>query len=64
MADSENYEQALREQEDQYLFYPERGNVAFASGYDCWSFTIPGIIPAVAQKLGMNGKALLKFMWG
>jgi translation elongation factor EF-G len=45
------------------LFRPDIGNVAFASGYDCWSFTLPGFIPSVAQKVGMNPRALLKFMW-
>jgi translation elongation factor EF-G len=38
--------------------------VAFASAYDCWSFTLPSFLPNVAQKLGMNAKALQKFMWG
>jgi len=38
--------------------------VAFASAFDCWSFNLPGFIPNVAKKLGMNPKALVKFMWG
>ena len=47
-----------------FLFVPEDGNVAFSSAYDCWSFTLPSFLPTVAKKLGMNAKALQKFMWG
>ena len=54
----------IEEQENQFQFFPEKGNVAFCSAYDCWSFTIPGLLPTVAEKLGMNAKALQKFMWG
>ena len=50
--------------EEEFLFYPEKGNVAFSSAYDCWSFTLPSFISNVAKALGMNRKALLKFMWG
>lgn len=38
--------------------------MAFASAYDCWSFTLPSLVPAVAKKLGFKAKALGKFMWG
>jgi len=54
----------MQEKEQKFLFCPEDGNVAFASAYDCWSFTLPSFLPAVAKKLGMNAKALSKFMWG
>lgn len=37
--------------------------MAFASGYDCWSFTLPGFIHHVAKKVAMNPKALVRFMW-
>lgn len=60
---SQTFEEQMEEMELKYLYRPEVGNVAFASAIDCWSFTLPGFIPNVAQKLNMNGKALLKFMW-
>ena len=53
----------LEAKEQELLFKPESGNVAFASAYDCWAFNLPGLIPKIAEKTGMNGKALLKFMW-
>jgi ribosome assembly protein 1 len=58
-----SYDDKLEEMEQLYLFKPESGNVCFSSAYDCWSFNLPGFIPNVAKKLGMNPKALLKFMW-
>lgn len=60
---AKNFDDLLEQEEQRCLFRPDTGNVAFASGYDCWSFTLPGFIPNVAKKVGMNPKALLKFMW-
>lgn len=60
----ENFDELVQEKEDLLLFCPEKGNVAFSSAYDCWSFTLPSFLPNVAKKLGMNPKALAKFMWG
>ena len=60
----DNFDDLLQEKEKIFLFCPEDGNVAFASAYDCWSFTLPSFTPIVAKKLGMNAKALGKFMWG
>jgi ribosome assembly protein 1 len=54
----------LEAKEHELFFNPSKGNVAFSSAYDCWSFTLPSFLPNVAQKLGMNAKALQKFMWG
>lgn len=50
--------------EQALMFAPDKGNVAFASAYDCWSFTLPSFLPTVAEKLGMNARTLQKFMWG
>jgi len=61
---TENFDDLLQEQEQLLLFSPENGNVAFSSAYDCWSFTLPSFLPNVAKKLGMNARALTKFMWG
>lgn len=60
---AEEFDALLQEEEEKQLFRPETGNVAFSSGYDCWSFTLPGFIPNVAKKVGMNPRALLRFMW-
>lgn len=55
----QQFEDMLEAEEQKYLFYPEQGNVAFASAIDCWSFTLPSFMPNVAKKLGMNAKALM-----
>jgi ribosome assembly protein 1 len=59
-----DFEAELEKWEEQYMFSPEKGNVAFSSAYDCWSFTLPSFAPKVASKLGMNPKALCKYLWG
>mmetsp|Transcript_2734 Transcript_2734/g.4663 ORF Transcript_2734/g.4663 Transcript_2734/m.4663 type:complete len:342 (+) Transcript_2734:445-1470(+) len=58
------FDDEIERQENIHLFQPEKGNVAFSSAYDCWAFNLPGFVPNIAQKLGMNPKGLLKFMWG
>jgi ribosome assembly protein 1 len=50
--------------EEELMFAPEKGNVSFASAYDCWAFSLPSFCPSVAEKLGMNPRVLQKFMWG
>jgi ribosome assembly protein 1 len=60
----DNFDELLQEKEKLLLFCPEDGNVAFSSAFDCWSFTLPSFSPVIAKKLGMNPKALCKFMWG
>lgn len=60
----QNFDEVLEAKESELFFDPAKGNVAFASAYDCWSFSLPSFLPNVAQKLGMNAKALQKFMWG
>lgn len=62
--DQADFEGLIEEQERLLQFSPEKGNVAFASAYDCWSFTLPSFAPKIAQKLGMNPRALCKFLWG
>lgn len=56
--------EAQQKLEEELRFAPEKGNVAFASAYDCWAFSLPSLLPSVAEKLGMNAKTLQKFMWG
>ena len=58
------YHNLIEEQEKIHHFKPEKGNVAFSSAYDCWSFTLPSFVPKVAEKLGMRPKVLQQLMWG
>ena len=62
--DKDNFEKLIEQEEQSHQFSPEKGNVAFSSAYDCWSFTLPSFAPKVAEKLGMNPRALCKFLWG
>jgi len=43
-----DFEDELEKREQQSFFFPEKGNVAFSSAYDCWAFNLPGFIPNVA----------------
>lgn len=52
------FAEAQEKIEEELRFAPEKGNVAFSSAYDCWAFTLPSLLPSVAEKLGMNAKAL------
>ena len=54
----------LEAAEQEYLYSPEKGNVAFASALDNWAFTLDSLCPRIAKQFGMNAKALQKFMWG
>lgn len=50
--------------EKEFLYSPEKGNVAFASALDNWGFTLDTLCPRIAKQFGMNPKALKQFMWG
>ena len=51
--------------EEEFLYDPAKGNVAFISAVDNWGFTLNSLCPRIAKSLGgMNPKALQKFMWG
>ena len=54
----------LEKAEQEYLYSPEKGNVAFVSALDTWGFTIDMMSRRIGKQLGMNPKALNKFMWG
>lgn len=54
LKEDESYDDVVEKMEQDFLFIPEKGNVAFSSAYDCWSFTLPSFIPNVANQLGMN----------
>lgn len=57
-ANDPKYEDLIKEAEERHHFLPQNGNVAFASGFDCWSFTLPSFVPKVAKILDMNAKKL------
>jgi ribosome assembly protein 1 len=54
----------IEKRENECFFSPEKGNVAFSSASDCWSFTLTGFAKRIAPKLGMNARALQRFLWG
>ena len=54
----------LEAAELEFLYSPEKGNVAFASALDNWAFTLDTLCPRIAKQFGMNAKALKNFMWG
>ena len=50
--------------EQEFLYSPEKGNVAFCSALDNWGFTLDSLTPRIAKQFGMNAKVLKKSMWG
>ena len=61
---SAELEALLDDDDDEDMFSPERGNVAFASAYDGWAFTIDQFADMYAAKMGASRRALLKGLWG
>lgn len=57
-------EDEIEKIENEVFFSPEKGNVAFSSALDCWSFNLTGFSQKIASKMGMNARALQKFLWG
>ena len=52
--------------EEEFLYSPEKGNVAFVSAMDNWAFTLDTFAPRLCKQLGMGNKPkmLKKFLWG
>ena len=52
--------------EEEFLYSPEKGNVAFTSAYDNWAFTLDSVVGRIAKQLGMDGNPakLKQFLWG
>lgn len=44
-------------------FAPEKGNVIFASAYDCWGFSTGKFATIWAQKLGVSRSVLLQYLF-
>eukprot|EP00927_Polykrikos_kofoidii_P072767 TRINITY_DN68859_c0_g1_i1.p1 TRINITY_DN68859_c0_g1~~TRINITY_DN68859_c0_g1_i1.p1 ORF type:complete len:1204 (+),score=224.66 TRINITY_DN68859_c0_g1_i1:171-3614(+) len=57
----EYYDEAV---EQAWRYSPERGNVAFASGYHGWGFRISTFAELVAGKMGAKPAVLHKVLWG
>ena len=63
----DQYDAYVEQKEQELFFMPEKGNVAFSSAFDCWSFTLPSFMPFLAKMPGFAGvqpRKLVKFMWG
>lgn len=55
----------IEKAEEEHFYSPEKGNVAFASAYDNWAFTLQSIAPRIAKQFpGMNPNVLKRFLWG
>merc|ERR1719187_86657 len=50
--------------DSQLYFYPEQGNVVFASAADGWAFSIETFAKIYAKKLNFNESVLRKTLWG
>ena len=57
-------EEELAQFELENFYNPIKGNVAFASAYDGWAFTLDTFYRDIAKKLEVNPKALKEFLWG
>ncbi len=54
----EDDDDVLEQRENELFFSPEKGNVAFSSALDCWAFNLTIFARKLAQKFGMNPRAL------
>ncbi|GBG30221.1 Elongation factor-like GTPase 1 [Hondaea fermentalgiana] len=53
------------DEENAYIFAPEKGNVVFCSAADSWAFRTLDFVPMVAQALGIkNRRKVLRSLWG
>jgi elongation factor 2 len=44
--------------------YPERGNVAFGSGKECWGFTLTRFARIYAKKFKIDEAKMMERLWG
>ncbi len=64
-ADANKYQFEIDDREESEMqFAPEKGNVLFASAFDCWAFSLVEFSAFYAKKLGMSAKALQRCLWG
>jgi len=57
---------SMYEQEDMgdLLLYPNKGNVAFGSGKDCWAFTLTRFARIYAKKFKVDKEKMMEKLWG
>jgi elongation factor 2 len=46
------------------MLLPNRGNVAFGSGKDCWAFTLTRFAEIYAEKFKIEEKKMMEKLWG
>jgi elongation factor 2 len=46
------------------IIYPNKGNVAFGSGKECWAFTLTKFARIYAKKFGIEQVKLMDKLWG
>jgi len=49
---------------EELLCFPDKGNVCFGSGKDCWAFTLTKFARIYAKKFGTELEKLRKRFWG
>lgn len=61
----------LREEEEvdedplieHWRFSPDKGNIVFASAFDCWGFGVQKFVNVWSKKFGLNGAVLKKYIF-
>jgi ribosome assembly protein 1 len=62
--DLEEAQSDFEKREQELLFSPEKGNVVFASGTDCWGFRISDFVPLVKDLTKCQDETeLLRGLW-
>lgn len=46
------------------IIYPEKGNVAFGSGKECWAFTLTRFARFYAKKFKIDEAKMMEKLWG
>jgi elongation factor 2 len=46
------------------LLYPNKGNVAFGAGKDCWAFTLTRFARIYAKKFNVDEEKMMERLWG
>lgn len=54
----------MDEENEEDIFQPSKGNVAFGSAHDGWAFTLDQFAHMYAEKLGAKPEALCAALWG
>lgn len=47
-----------------YTLDPAHGNVAFASGKQCWGFTLKSFARMYSERFGASVERLMQLLWG